>query len=1086
MFPFWNAVLRPVLEAADARRVVEIGALAGENTRQLLDVMGDDAELHVIDPVPQFDPEEHARQFGGRYVFHRDLSHEVLPDLPACDVAFIDGDHNWFTVFYELQYLADAADRDGQPLPVCLLHDTFWPYGRRDLYYDPSNVPAEHRQPYKQKGMRPGKQELVPRGGLNPTMCNAELEGGERNGVMTAVDDFVDAFPRAIRRLDIPIYFGLTILAEEAYLERNPAVATVLDHLETMAGKDELLDLAEETRLRAMMFQHNVFFNQQKKEERARARYLDLLSSALVNRHYIDHEIRIGYLLERTQRKQAADMHTLRDPARPLKGRLRSLRMRRAHGVAADAEGKGDSWYPYAASGDRLTRLREILEHTADKAIPGDLVDVETGRGGTAIFMRGWLDAHEIADIGVWVAGRFRADTDADDHLGPDLNTVRDGFDAFDLLDERVRFLQGELDRSVASSELGDVAFLRIGAANAADVTTALEQLYPKLSMGATVFLDVFDDDSLAAAHAFRESIGEDGRLERLDYSGAIWQKTVDAPVAASTDTAPAVDRIALAPRVAATDTVDLSVVVVFYNMRREAQRTLHSLSRAYQEEMDGVDYEVIVVDNGSDPDNRLTDEEVRAFGPEFVPVDMGDDAPATPIPALVRGTEMSRGDVIAFMIDGAHVVTPKVLHYGLLGIETYGPAIVATQQWYVGPGQQNDAMLDGYNEEIEDKLFDQIEWPTNGYRLFEISSFIGDRDWFDGLWESNCLFASRSLVEQVGGFDDSFAMAGGGFANLDLFERLGSSPDANVVTILGEGSFHQTHGGTTTNQAEISERRRRIVDYRAHYAEIRKRPFRGPGKMVRYVGTLFGPAKRTKPRRLMSPHFARAAAQAGEADEFSTTMPLPDEMKTGFIDAFWRTEGWRSIEWDNHVIERAPTDLISYREIVEDVRPDHVIVIESEHTPSVAPFFASTCAAIGHGQVRSLGAARGEVEAGERLEVVGGTPTDDAVVDDMRTWTGGRPTLVVVGLDRVFDVTQALRAYQAMVTDGSYLIVESTIVNGNPVWTNFGPGPLEASKNFLRTHGHFMIDPHRERFGLTFNVHGFLKRRSGDEQESD
>src|SRR5260370_30722664 len=45
-----------------------------------------------------------------------------------------------------------------------------------------------------------------------------------------------------------------------------------------------------------------------------------------------------------------------------------------------------------------------------------------------------------------------------------------------------------------------------------------------------------------------------------------------------------------------------LSVVVVVYNMSREAPRTLHSLSADYQRHIDPDDYEVIVVDNGSNP----------------------------------------------------------------------------------------------------------------------------------------------------------------------------------------------------------------------------------------------------------------------------------------------------------------------------------------------------------------------------------------------------------------------------------------------------------------------------------------------------
>ena len=82
MYPLWDKVIAPVLRAAGARRVVEIGALQGETTVKLLDLLGPESEVHVIDPVPQFDPSEHERRFPGRYHFHRAISHDVLPELP--------------------------------------------------------------------------------------------------------------------------------------------------------------------------------------------------------------------------------------------------------------------------------------------------------------------------------------------------------------------------------------------------------------------------------------------------------------------------------------------------------------------------------------------------------------------------------------------------------------------------------------------------------------------------------------------------------------------------------------------------------------------------------------------------------------------------------------------------------------------------------------------------------------------------------------------------------------------------------------------------------------------------------------------
>src|SRR6476646_4399765 len=161
MYPFWDRVIWPILQTAGARRIVEIGALRGETTALMLERLGPDTELHVIDPVPEFDPVEHERKFPGRYIFHRDVSHNVLPSLPAVDVALIDGDHNWYTVYHELKILSATAREAGEPLPVLVMHDVCWPYGRRDLYYAPERIPTEYRQPYEQRGMRPDRKKLL-------------------------------------------------------------------------------------------------------------------------------------------------------------------------------------------------------------------------------------------------------------------------------------------------------------------------------------------------------------------------------------------------------------------------------------------------------------------------------------------------------------------------------------------------------------------------------------------------------------------------------------------------------------------------------------------------------------------------------------------------------------------------------------------------------------------------------------------------------------------------------------------------------------------------------------------------------------
>src|SRR3954451_1594211 len=252
MYPFWDRVVWPILQAAKARRIVEIGALRGDTTVLMLERLGPDTELHVIDPVPEFDPALHEARFPGRYIFHRDISHNVLPELPAVDVALVDGDHNWFTVYHELRLLAEGARRDDAPLPILILHDVLWPYGRRDLYYAPDRIPDEFRQPYALRGIKPGTAEVLPQGGLNPEHYNAVVEGGPRNGVMTALDDFIAEYVRPLRLVVLSVYFGLAFVAEEERLAAQPALAEMFDWLESPECRLELLELSESLRLQLL------------------------------------------------------------------------------------------------------------------------------------------------------------------------------------------------------------------------------------------------------------------------------------------------------------------------------------------------------------------------------------------------------------------------------------------------------------------------------------------------------------------------------------------------------------------------------------------------------------------------------------------------------------------------------------------------------------------------------------------------------------------------------------------------------------------------------------------------------------------
>ena len=265
-----------------------------------------------------------------------------------------------------------------------------------------------------------------------------------------------------------------------------------------------------------------------------------------------------------------------------------------------------------------------------------------------------------------------------------------------------------------------------------------------------------------------------------------------------------------------------LSVILISYGMAREIPRTLQSLSREYQHGALDLDYEVILVDNGSpEPLSESTWADVN------VPVRLirVQDASPSPAGAINIALQEALGDAICLMIDGAHVLTPGAFRMALASFQAFDNPVVAVRYFYLGMGEQPVSITQGYDQATEDKLLKKIEWPSDGYRLFEIStplrSGASRLTWFNRMFEANCLFMKRSLFVEQEGADERFDYAGGGFLNLDIFKRLLEAPGVTPVQIIGEGSFHQLHGGTTTN-SRGEERDAKLEKYRKQYLQIR------------------------------------------------------------------------------------------------------------------------------------------------------------------------------------------------------------------------------------------------------------------------
>ena len=209
--------------------------------------------------------------------------------------------------------------------------------------------------------------------------------------------------------------------------------------------------------------------------ERAVALYLTLLRDALLDWHYLEHELRIEHLLESTRSGQPPDLRKLANPARHLNNPLRRLKQHREAGGA-----DGLAYSPLGRA--RLDHLISCMNAIREDGVEGDLVDVGTGNGGAAILMRGYLAAHELSGPRVWAADRFDG--------AADLYSVQEGFARFDLLDERVAFLEGDPVRRLAGAQLENIALLRIGSRDATEVRDILGAIYDRVAPGGFVVVD--------------------------------------------------------------------------------------------------------------------------------------------------------------------------------------------------------------------------------------------------------------------------------------------------------------------------------------------------------------------------------------------------------------------------------------------------------------------------------------------------------------------------------------------------------------------------------------------------------------------
>lgn len=212
-----------------------------------------------------------------------------------------------------------------------------------------------------------------------------------------------------------------------------------------------------------------------------------------------------------------------------------------------EARELGEDWPILAqsmAGNKRLQNIQTLAEDIFANNIPGDFIETGVWRGGSCIFMSAILRAYGITDRDVYVCDSFEGLPPPKEHeypvdrgdthhtapfLAVDLEQVQTNFEGYDLLTDQVKFVKGWFSDTLPGLEVEKLALLRLDGDMYESTIVALENLYPKLSVGGYVIIDDYGLPNCRRAIAdYREFHGIDTELITIDNSSVYFQKTKD------------------------------------------------------------------------------------------------------------------------------------------------------------------------------------------------------------------------------------------------------------------------------------------------------------------------------------------------------------------------------------------------------------------------------------------------------------------------------------------------------------------------------------------------------------------------------
>lgn len=268
-----------------------------------------------------------------------------------------------------------------------------------------------------------------------------------------------------------------------------------------------------------------------------------------------------------------------------------------------------------------------------------------------------------------------------------------------------------------------------------------------------------------------------------------------------------------------------LSVVIATYEMQREAPRTLMSVLPPCQRETQNIDYEIIVIDNGSSEPLDFSSIDFAGRPVKVVYINPSDAKPSPVFAINDAVNSHATGDFLLICIDGARIFSSYLIRRTVDILTQFPHAFTFVGSRHLGHETQMIASQRGYDQHAEDELLDSVDWITDLDLLWEISVWAGahNRENYLIQNESNAIGLSRDLWNLLGGYNPGFQRPGGGLCNLELFNRAVSDERMLNVLLYGETTFHQYHGGAATSSTSY------FNDSLAEHKMITAQDYRSP-----------------------------------------------------------------------------------------------------------------------------------------------------------------------------------------------------------------------------------------------------------------